>query len=128
MRSSLLVAALSAAGAYGAVMKTGYWAIDTTEFNDLVTHLDCKPITVLFARGTWEPQGSSGGTLVGGKFIKGIEQNFPGQVAAQGIDYKASIMGYIEGGSDEVTKKLSALAKTAVSSCPTTKLVIGGYR
>jgi len=89
--------------------------------------LECKPITVLFARGTWEPQGGSGGTLVGGPFINGIKKAFPGQVAAKGVDYHASIMGYMEGGSAEGTSGLRKMVIDAVQSCPSTKLVVGGY-
>jgi hypothetical protein len=87
----------------------------------------CKPITVLFARGTVEL--GNVGLLAGVPFVNalGMIVGFS-NVAVQGVDYPADIPGYLLGGSASGTKTLAGLLNTAASKCPDTQIVVGGYR
>jgi len=57
----------------------------------------CKPVTVLFARGTTEI--GNVGILTGPPFFQALAQRVgPGGFAVQGIDYPADILGFLAGG------------------------------
>ncbi|KAH8601392.1 putative cutinase, partial [Bisporella sp. PMI_857] len=65
--------------------------------NDLVNGTPCKKITVLFARGT----SSSGnmGTSTGPPFVQAIGALVgTNNIAVQGIDYPATVLGFLQGG------------------------------
>lgn len=69
---------------------------DTTQ-NDLTNGSPCKALTVLFARGTDSP--GNVGTNTGPAFFQAIASLIgANNVAIQGIDYPASIIGFLQGG------------------------------
>lgn len=69
---------------------------DTTQ-NDLTNGSPCKALTVLFARGTDSPGNVGSGT--GPAFFQAIASLIgANNVAIQGIDYPASIIGFLQGG------------------------------
>lgn len=87
----------------------------------------CKPITVLFARGTVEL--GNVGLLAGVPFVNMLGSMIGfNNIAVQGVNYPADIPGYLLGGSSSGTKTLAGLLKTAASKCPDTQIVLGGYR
>ncbi|MCJ1366497.1 hypothetical protein MMC16_005626 [Acarospora aff. strigata] len=87
---------------------------------------ECALITVIFARGTVE--GGNVGALAGPPFFNALEGLVGGQnVAVQGVDYPANIVGYAAGGDAVGASKLASLAKQAASQCPKTQIVLSGY-
>ena len=94
--------------------------------NDLTNGTPCKAITVLFARGTT----SSGnmGTSTGPPFVQAIGALVgANNIAVQGIDYPASIIGFLQGGDTNGGVLMANLAARAMTQCPNTKVVLSGY-
>ncbi|KAF2112306.1 cutinase [Lophiotrema nucula] len=86
----------------------------------------CKPMTILFARGTTE-QGNMG-TLTGPPFVQAVGAAMGADnVAVQGIDYPADIPGFLAGGDVGGSKLMAQLVGKVMAACPTTKLVMSGY-
>jgi cutinase len=82
---------------------------------------------VIFARGTVSP-GNMGNT-VGPPFVEAIAAIVGNDsIAVQGIDYPASILGFLEGGDDDGSVLLANLTETAMIECPDTHVVVSGYR
>jgi cutinase len=68
-----------------------------TSQNDLLSGNACAAITIVFARGTTEP--GNVGVLVGPPFFNALESIVgAGNVALQGVDYPASVEGFLAGG------------------------------
>ena len=87
----------------------------------------CRPITVIFARGTIEL--GNVGRLAGPPFFNALDLEVgASNVAVQGVDYPATIAGYLEGGDKGGAAKLAALAEQAATQCPNTQIVLSGYR
>jgi len=88
----------------------------------------CKPITMIFAKGTGENgnvgDGASPGPALAAKVreIHGADN-----VAVQGVAYAADVKGYLLGGDAEGSERFLSLANEAVIKCPNTRLVVGGY-
>ena len=94
--------------------------------NDLVNGV-CAPVTVIFARGTVEL--GNVGALAGPPFFNALADIISSQnLAVQGVDYGATIAGYLEGGDPAGAATLAALVNLAVSQCPSTQIVLSGYR
>ncbi|TID22024.1 carbohydrate esterase family 5 protein [Venturia nashicola] len=95
-----------------------------------VTDGVCKPITLIFARGTTEP--GNMGLIVGPPLAAAMQTTFGAdKVAIQGVDYLADIPGAASGAlapQDAAgAKTMIALIKTLTTACPTTKIVLSGY-
>lgn len=95
-----------------------------------VTDGVCRPVTYIFARGTTET-GNMGST-VGPALESALESAFgSAKVATQGVTYPADTAGAVSGATDpadaEGAKTMASLAKQALSSCPTTKIILAGY-
>lgn len=87
----------------------------------------CKPVTVLFARGTTE-QGNMG-TLAGPPFVQAVGQSVGADsVAVQGVDYPADIPGFLAGGDKGGSALMAQMVGQVMKACPTTSLVMAGYR
>lgn len=94
--------------------------------NDLVNGI-CAPVTVIFARGTLEL--GNVGSLAGPPFFNALADIIGSQsLAVQGVDYPATIAGYLEGGDPGGAATLASLVSQAVSQCPSTQIVLSGYR
>lgn len=88
---------------------------------------ECKPTTILFARGTTE-QGNMG-TLTGPPFVQAVGQAVGADnVAVQGIDYPADIPGFLAGGDAGGSATMAGLVSMVMATCPNTSLTISGYR
>lgn len=87
---------------------------------------ECKPVTVIFARGTIEL--GNVGSIAGPPFFNALEVLLGSdKVAIQGVDYPATIGGYLQGGSPEGASKAADLIMQAASQCPDTQIVLSGY-
>lgn len=94
--------------------------------NDLTSGGACKPMTVIFARGTTET--GNVGTLVGPPFFRALESAMgAGNVAVQGVEYPADIPGFLAGGDKKGSALMAQMATQAMAKCPDTKLVMSGY-
>lgn len=99
---------------------------DSDTENDLTDGSACKAVTIIFARGTAEL--GNVGSLAGPPFFAAVA-NYTGtdNLAVQGVDYPASIAGFLEGGDADGSALLAELAQQAQTQCPDTKLVLSGY-
>lgn len=93
--------------------------------DDLVNGV-CATVTVVFARGTLEL--GNVGSLAGPPLFNALAEIIGSQnLAVQGVDYAATIAGYLEGGDPEGAAALASLVNLAVSQCPSTQIVLSGY-
>ncbi len=114
--------ALNALGAERSTIEKRHdnWSITRNELSE------CKPVTVIFARGTIEL--GNVGSITGPPFFNALSdligaENF----AVQGVDYPASILGYLEGGDPGGAATAARLLEQAASECPDTQIVLSGY-
>ncbi|KIW05457.1 uncharacterized protein PV09_03346 [Verruconis gallopava] len=107
----------------GAIAATGSTASD-------VENGVCRPITLIFARGTTEP--GNMGTVVGPPLADGMIQAFgANNVAVQGVNYPADIAGAISGATDPQgatgSKNMAMFSQKVATACPSSKVVLSGY-
>ena len=101
------------------------WDVERNELTD-VAGVGCKPITVIFARGTIEP--GNVGDLVGPPFFNNLNDLIGADnIAVQGVEYPATIGGYLIGGDPGGAQTTADLLNQAVSNCPDTQIVLSGY-
>lgn len=82
---------------------------------------DCPAAEVIFARGTSEPPGIG---RVGEAFVDSLRQQTNMDIGVYAVNYAASRLQLHTGdGANDVISHV----KSMVSSCPNTKLVLGGY-
>ncbi|EPE30730.1 alpha/beta-Hydrolase [Glarea lozoyensis ATCC 20868] len=97
-----------------------------TTQNDLLNGTPCKPLTVIFARGTTSP--GNVGESTGPPFFQEIAKLVgAANLAVQGVTYPASIFGFLGGGDTAGSKTLAGLVNQAFTQCPSTKVVVSGY-
>jgi cutinase len=82
----------------------------------------CPSIEVVFARGTFEAPGVG---ATGQAFVDALNARLPGKtVDVYGVNYPASLdFGRVADGIVDASSKVETMA----ASCPTTKIVLGGY-
>ena len=91
-----------------------------------VAGVGCKPITVIFARGTFEL--GNVGAAVGPPFFNHLDDLIGADnIAVQGVDYPADVAGYLAGGDPGGAQTTAALLNQAASNCPDTQIVLSGY-
>ncbi len=101
------------------------WDVERNELTD-VAGVGCKPITVIYARGTIEP--GNVGDLVGPPFFNHLADLIGADnIAVQGVDYPATIGGYLIGGDPGGAQTTADLLNQAASNCPDTQIVLSGY-
>lgn len=87
---------------------------------------ECRPVTVIFARGTIES--GNVGALVGPPFFNALGLAIGDEnVGVQGVEYPATVLGYLEGRDAEGAATLASLLEQVVSLCPLTQIVLSGY-
>ena len=87
---------------------------------------ECKAVTIIFARGTIEL--GNVGSITGPPFFNALDDLVgAGNVAVQGVDYPATISGYLEGGDAGGAATTASLLEQAASQCPDTQIVLSGY-
>ncbi len=93
----------------------------------LKTRQTCADVTVIFARGTGEA--SPIGSLVGPPFRTALQGAIGGRsLNFVGVDYPASIGGFLEGGDPNGARTMANDVTSFASSCPNTEIVMSGYR
>ncbi|KAH7045311.1 cutinase, partial [Macrophomina phaseolina] len=88
----------------------------------------CKPVMVIFARGTTELGGM--GQIAGPPFQMALNAKMAGQVSMQGVPapaYPADVPGYLAGGSASGASKMAEMVKEAATNCPDAKIIMSGY-
>lgn len=97
-----------------------------TTQNDILNNKPCKPVTILFARGTTEA--GNVGSLTGPPFFSAVASAIGStNLAVQGVDYPADVAGFLAGGSASGSTTFANLITQTYSQCPNTKVVISGY-
>ncbi|KAK0627529.1 cutinase-domain-containing protein [Immersiella caudata] len=94
---------------------------------DTVVDTQCANITILFARGTSEV--GNVGIIVGPEFFDAVAARLStgSTLAVRGIDYPASISGFLEGGDPDGSQKMADEVSHILEICPDTRLVMAGY-
>ncbi|KHJ35292.1 putative cutinase [Erysiphe necator] len=88
----------------------------------------CKPITMIFAKGTGENGNVGDGSSPGPAWIAEMRKTRGlDMIAVQGVPYNADVEGYLIGGDPEGSERFLNITNLAVEKCPNTRLVIGGY-
>lgn len=89
---------------------------------------ECKAMTLIFARGTTEA--GNMGSVVGPPFANALIQAAGAEnVAVQGVNnYPADVQGFLAGGDQGGSQEMADLVNQAMTSCPTTQVVMSGYR
>jgi cutinase len=122
---SLLLIPLATAFPLSSLLKRADLSLTTQ--NDLLNGTPCKALTVIFARGTSSP--GNVGESTGPPFFQAIAKLVgASNLAVQGVTYPASIPGFLAGGDAAGSKTLASLVNQAFTQCPSTKVVVSGYR
>ena len=101
------------------------WDVERNELTN-VAGVGCKPITVIYARGTIEL--GNVGDLVGPPFFNDLYGLIGADnIAVQGVDYPATIAGYLIGGDPGGAQTTADLLNQAATNCPDTQIVLSGY-
>lgn len=88
----------------------------------------CKPITMIFAKGTGENGNVGDGNSPGPALIAQIRKIHGAEnIAVQGVAYDADVKGYLLGGDAEGSERFLNLTNQASVKCPDTRIVLGGY-
>ncbi|PQE15466.1 hypothetical protein CJF31_00009014 [Rutstroemia sp. NJR-2017a BVV2] len=100
--------------------------------NDLLDkNGSCATMMVVFARGTGEPDNWIGnvGILTGPPFFTALAayMNGTGNLMIQGVDYDASINGFLDGGDKKGAATMATLINSTLHHCPRTHLLLSGY-
>jgi cutinase len=105
-----------------AALATATGLLVTPSAAPIASATDCPDAEVVFARGTNEPPGLG---RVGDAFVDSLRQQTGGMnIATYGVNYAASKLQLHGGdGANDVISHV----KATVSSCPNTKIVLGGY-
>ncbi|KAF2854470.1 carbohydrate esterase family 5 protein [Plenodomus tracheiphilus IPT5] len=102
-------------------------ALSSSTQNDVTGGGACKAITILFARGTTEI--GNMGTIAGPPFASAVGRLMGGaaNVAVQGIEYPASVPGFLAGGDRAGSTLMAQMVGQVREKCPDTALVMAGY-
>lgn len=101
--------------------------LGATSQNDLFNGTPCKPLTIIFARGTTAP-GNVGDNTGPAFFTEVAKLIGINNLAIQGVDYSANIFGFLGGGDSKGSVTMKDYVENALAKCPDTKLVMSGYR
>jgi len=98
-------------------------------FNQLTDGTACRPVTVIFARGTTSPGNVGEAGSEGPSFFNALASVLGGasRLAIQGVNYPADVLGFLAGGNAAGATTMFNLINTAASKCPSTKIVVSGY-
>ncbi|KAJ5089218.1 cutinase-domain-containing protein [Penicillium argentinense] len=92
--------------------------------NGVTQNKGCQPLTFIFARGSTEM--GNMGSIVGPPVAQQLNSLLNNKVTVQGVTYDAGIASNAELGANG-GPIMAKLVKQALSQCPKTKVVVGGY-
>ncbi|POS88159.1 hypothetical protein EPUL_000326 [Erysiphe pulchra] len=100
----------------------------------------CKPVTMIFAKGTFEDGNVGDGASPGPALIAQMRKTYGAdKIAVQGVPYAAGVEGqvnhfsltmqlrYLLGGDPEGSERFLNLTNQASVNCPNTRFIISGY-
>ncbi|KAF9737718.1 hypothetical protein PMIN06_002341 [Paraphaeosphaeria minitans] len=121
-----LAAALSPTSAALAIEKRQY---SSSTYNQLTDGKACRPISIIYARGTGQQGNVGDSQAVGPLFFNNLASRIGGtsKLAIQGVTYSASVAGFLAGGDSAGTTTMTNLISQTASRCPNTKIVLSGY-
>ncbi|CAA9966898.1 hypothetical protein CFE70_010331 [Pyrenophora teres f. teres 0-1] len=98
-------------------------------YNQLTDGTACRPITVIWARGTTQSGNVGEPNSEGPVFFNAIAARVGGisRLAIQGVTYPANVFGFLAGGDAAGATTMFNLINQAISQCPSTKIVVTGY-
>jgi len=103
------------------------FAAPTPEPVDIEARQACPSVQVYFARGTNETP--TIGTTVGPPLSTALSKALSGKsITFTGISYPATIAGYLAGGDSGGGQTMADAVTAIASRCPSTKIVLSGYR
>ncbi|EOA91235.1 hypothetical protein ACJQWK_03441 [Exserohilum turcicum] len=100
-----------------------------TTYNQLTDGTACRPISVIYARGTNGAGNVGEAGSEGPSFFNALASRLggTGQLAIQGVNYPATVLGFLAGGDANGATTLFNLINTTITRCPSTKIVLSGY-
>jgi cutinase len=97
-------------------------------FNQFTDNSACRAVTLFFARGTTSPGNVGEAGSEGPTFFNAVASRLGTKtLAVQGVNYSASIGGFLAGGDAAGATTLFNLINQAATRCPSTKIVVSGY-
>ncbi|KAL5114077.1 hypothetical protein ACEQ8H_008054 [Pleosporales sp. CAS-2024a] len=101
----------------------------SSTYNQLTDGTACRPISVIYARGTGQAGNVGDSQAVGPLFFNNLASDVGGttQLAIQGVTYPASVAGFLNGGDTTGGTTMANLISSTASRCPNTKIVVAGY-
>ncbi|KAJ4986014.1 Cutinase 2 [Stagonosporopsis vannaccii] len=98
-------------------------------YNQLTDGTACRPVTVIYARGTTQEGNVGSPDSEGPTFFNALASRLGGvsRLAIQGVTYPANVFGFLAGGDSNGATTMFNLINTAISRCPSTKIVVSGY-
>lgn len=101
----------------------------TSSIHLLTSYPRCRPITVIYARGTSQAGNVGEANSEGPTFFNALAAAVGGtsRLAIQGVTYSASVLGFLAGGDAVGATTMYNLINRAVLKCPSTKIVVSGY-
>ncbi|KAK1974279.1 cutinase [Colletotrichum cereale] len=97
-------------------------------FNQLTDGTACRPVTLIWARGTTQPGNVGEAGSEGPAFFNALASIIgASNLAVQGVNYAANILGFLLGGDPAGSTTMANLVAQAVTQCPSTKIVLSGY-
>jgi cutinase len=98
-------------------------------FNQFTDGSACRDVTLFFARGTTSPGNVGEAGSEGPTFFNAVASRLGGtsRLAIQGVNYSASVLGFLAGGDAAGGTTLLNLINQAATRCPSTKIVVSGY-
>lgn len=98
-------------------------------FNQLTDGTACRPISVIYARGTNGAGNVGEAGSEGPTFFNALASRLGGasRLAIQGVNYSASVLGFLAGGDSAGGTTMTNLIAQTVTRCPNTKIVVSGY-
>lgn len=98
-------------------------------YNQLTDGTACRPISVIYARGTSQAGNVGEATAIGPVLFNSIATRVGGvdKLAVQGVNYSADIIGFLQGGNPQGTTAMLNVITSTASRCPLTKIVLAGY-
>ncbi|KAF1851323.1 carbohydrate esterase family 5 protein [Cucurbitaria berberidis CBS 394.84] len=98
-------------------------------YNQLTDGTPCREITLIYARGTTQDGNVGAPTDEGPTFFNALASRLGGtsRLAIQGVTYPANIFGFLAGGDAAGARTTFDLINTAITRCPSTKIIVSGY-
>ncbi|KAL4728273.1 hypothetical protein ACLX1H_005015 [Fusarium chlamydosporum] len=100
----------------------------SSTYNQLTDGTPCRPVTMIYARGTTQAGNVGDPAAVGPLLFNNLASRIGlNNLAVQGVTYAANVAGFLAGGDAAGSRTMANLIARAASQCPSTKIIISGY-